>query len=83
MNGPNRGKINTAQCTLELTLSFIVMVMVLIGVLRVFVWAANTMSQRHNEYIRDFTSIYATNEIDDPLTPPDNAILVPDEVIIP
>jgi hypothetical protein len=80
MSGLNRGKIDKAQCTLELSLSLIVMVLVLIGVLRIFVWAANTMSQRHNYYVDNFPSIYAS---DDDLPPAQRANLVPPEVAMP
>ena len=47
-----QGKIkNKAQSTLELTLSFIVVVMLLSGSIKVMLWGVNSLVGRHNAYI--------------------------------
>ena len=64
-----------AQCTLELTLSFIVIVMLFLGMIQVFAWASRCLVVRHNQYLHNFSSTY--NNPNEFYTPPE-ADLVPD-----
>jgi len=47
-----------AQATLELTLSLIIIVILLGGMVKVLVWGTRSIVGRHNKYVSDFTNTF-------------------------
>lgn len=67
-------KIKKAQSTLELTLSWVVLVMLLAGMIKVFSWSSRCIVGRHNAYLGNFKENY--NNPNEFYQPP-NAEFVP------
>ncbi|MBU1726893.1 MAG: hypothetical protein KJ880_04625 [Candidatus Omnitrophica bacterium] len=63
-----------AQSTIELTLSLVVMIILLAGIVKFFVWSSKCYVNRHNAYLDDFANTYANT---DEFYSPVNASLVP------
>lgn len=60
LNGIHINK-NKAQTTLELTLSFIFIILLLAGMIRLSIWATRTIVGRHNAYLYNFRNSYNNN----------------------
>ena len=76
MSGPETIKNNRpcnqrrAQATLELTLALIVIVILLGGMAKVFVWGTRSIVGRHNKYVSDFTKTFDDDPSSNDYIPP-------------
>ena len=74
MFGAEMNKIKKAQSTLELTLSWVVLVILLAGMIKVVSWSSRCIVGRHNAYLYHYKGNY--NNPSEFYTPP-NADFVP------
>jgi hypothetical protein len=63
-----------AQSTIELTLSLVVLVILLVGTIKVFIWITRTTVERDKKYLENFTRTFNRDE---PFYRPSNASFVP------
>lgn len=71
-------QLNKGQSTLEITLAFIVILMLFFGMVKLFVWGTRCIVKRDQAYMRDFTHNY--DNPDPGFYTPENVSLVPDIV---